>query len=154
MKLSPHFTLSELTRSARAEQLGIDNTPDEAAIERLRSTAEMLERVRAALGGAAVIVTSGYRGRELNKAVGGVTSSDHVQGRAADIIAPGYGSPFAIAKALAPRIDDLGIGQVILEGVRGKQWVHLSTRVPDKAANRVITITDAGTQLGIQELRG
>jgi hypothetical protein len=36
--------------------------------------------------------------------------------------------------------------------VKGKQWVHVSTRVPDKPANRVITITDRGAQLGIQEL--
>jgi predicted Kef-type K+ transport protein len=38
----------------------------------------------------------------------------------------------------------LGIGQLILEGVKGKQWVHVSTHVPELQANRVITITDAG----------
>jgi zinc D-Ala-D-Ala carboxypeptidase len=41
---------------------------------------------------------------------------------------------------------------VILEDVRVKQWVHVSTHTPEKAANRVITVTDAGAQQGIQVL--
>jgi hypothetical protein len=39
-----------------------------------------------------------------------------------------------------------------LEGVKGKQWVHVSTRIPDKVSNRIITITDQGAELGIQVL--
>lgn len=151
MKLSTHFTLAELTASNKARQLGLDNTPPHELMPRLVLLAEMLERVRSTLG-APVIVTSGYRGPALNRAVGGVTSSDHTQGHAADIVCPGYGSPYQIAKLLAPLVSTLGIGQLILEGVKGKQWVHVSTRVPEKVANRVITITDAGAQLGIQEL--
>jgi zinc D-Ala-D-Ala carboxypeptidase len=151
MNLSPHFTLAELTASAKAQQLRLDNQPPQELMPRLIRTAEMLERIRTTLG-VPVIVTSGYRGPALNKAVGGVTSSDHTQGHAADIVAPGYGSPYELAKALAPMVSVLGIGQLILEGVKGKQWVHVSTRVPEKVANRVITITDAGAQLGIQEL--
>ncbi|MDH4425058.1 MAG: D-Ala-D-Ala carboxypeptidase family metallohydrolase [Acidovorax sp.] len=151
MQLTPHFTLAELTASARARAAGLDNTPPPELVPRLVRTAEMLERIRSTLG-VPVIVTSGYRGRQLNQLVGGVTSSDHTQGHAADIIAPRYGTPYEIAKALAPLVSVLQIGQIILEGVKGKQWVHVSTRVPDKPANRVITITDKGEQLGIQVL--
>lgn len=151
MKLSQHFTLAELTASNKAQQLGLDNQPPPELVPRLVLLAEMLERVRATLN-APITVTSGYRGQALNRAVGGVTSSDHTQGHAADIVAPGYGTPYQIAKLLAPLVSTLGIGQLILEGVKGKQWVHLSTHVPEKPANRVITITDAGAQLGIQEL--
>ncbi len=151
MKLSPHFTLAELTASTAAQRLRLDNTPPAELLPRLIRTAEMLERIRATLQ-APVIVTSGYRGRAVNEAVGGVTSSDHTQGHAADIVAPAYGTPYQIAKTLAPLVSVLGIGQLILEGVKGKQWVHVSTRVPEKPANRVITITDKGAQLGIQEL--
>lgn len=151
MKLTPHFTLAELTASAKARALGLDNTPPPELLPRLVLTAEMLERIRSTLG-VPVIVTSGYRNRQVNAAVGGVTSSDHTQGHAADIVAPGYGTPTQIARTLAPLVSVLGIGQLILEGVNGKQWVHVSTRVPDKASNRVITITDQGAQLGIQEL--
>ena len=151
MKLTPHFSLAELTASSTAQRLGIDNTPPPELMPRLVLTAEMLERIRSTLG-VPIIVTSGYRGRQVNAAVGGVTSSDHTQGHAADIVAPGYGTPYQIAKTLAPLVSVLGIGQLILEGVKGKQWVHVSTRVPDKPANRVITITYQGAQLGVQVL--
>lgn len=151
MQLTQHFSLAELTASSTAQRLRLDNHPPPELVPRLVLTAEMLERIRSQLG-APVIVTSGYRGRQVNAAVGGVTSSDHTQGHAADIVAPGYGTPYQIARALAPLVSVLGIGQLILEGVKGKQWVHVSTRIPDKPANRVITITDQGAQLGIQEL--
>ena len=151
MKLSQHFTMAELTASNKAAQLGLDNAPPEELVPRLVRTAEMLERIRSTLA-VPVMVTSGYRSPAVNKAVGGVSSSDHTQGHAADIVAPNYGTPYQVAKALAPLVSTLGIGQLILEGVKGKQWVHVSTRVPEKLANRVITITDAGAQLGIQVL--
>lgn len=151
MKLTPHFTLAELTRSDTAQRLQLDNTPPPELVPRLIRTAEMLERIRTTLA-APVIVTSGYRSPAVNKAIGSRNTSDHTQGHAADIVAPGYGTPYQIAKTLAPLVSVLGIGQLILEGIGGKQWVHVSTRVPEKPANRVITITDAGAQLGIQEL--
>jgi hypothetical protein len=151
MQLTKHFTLAELTASTTAQRLGLNNTAPPEIVPRLTLTAEMLERIRATLG-VPVIVTSGYRAPAVNRAVGGVTSSDHTQGHAADIVAPGYGTATQIARTLAPLVSVLSIGQLILEGVKGKQWVHVSTRVPDKPANRVITITDRGAQLGIQEL--
>lgn len=151
MQLTKHFTLAELTASTTAQRLGLNNAAPPEIVPRLTRTAEMLERIRATLN-VPVIVTSGYRAPAVNRAVGGVTSSDHTQGHAADIVAPGYGTATQIARTLAPLVSVLGIGQIILEGVKGKQWVHVSTRVPDRPANRVITITDQGTQLGIQEL--
>ncbi|WP_313074424.1 D-Ala-D-Ala carboxypeptidase family metallohydrolase [Melaminivora sp.] len=149
MQLTPHFSLAELTASSTARRLGLDNTPSPQATVQLQHLAELLERVRAHLG-APVIVTSGYRSQAVNRAVGGVATSDHVQGRAADVVAPGYGTPLQIARGLAPLVGALGIGQLIYEHVGGKAWVHLSTRVPDRPVNRVITISNAGTQLGIQ----
>lgn len=151
MQLTPHFTLSELTASSTAERLGLDNTPAPEIVPRLVRTAQMLEMIRMELG-APVAVTSGYRSPAVNRAVGGVTSSDHAQGHAADIVAPKFGTPYQIAKKLAPLVDALGIGQLILEGIKGKQWVHVSTHTPEKTVNRVITITDSGARLGIQEL--
>lgn len=151
MQLSPHFTLAELMASNKAQQRGIDNTPPDELIPRMMLLAELLERVRTELA-TPITVTSGYRCQALNIAVGGVTSSDHTQGHAADIVAPGFGTPYQIAKLLAPIVSDLGIGQLILEGIKGKQWVHVSTHTPEKQSNRVITITDSGAQLGIQVL--
>ena len=151
MKLTAHFTLGELTRSSTAERLRLDNTPTPEALRALQTTAEMLERIRTTLG-RPVIVTSAYRSPEVNRAVGGATSSDHMAGQAADIVVPAFGTPHLVASALAPLVSVLGIGQLILEGVKGKQWVHVSTRTPLKPVNRVITITDAGVRVGIHAL--
>ena len=147
-QLSPHFTLAELTASNKAAQLGIDNTPPPELIPRLVMLAEMLERIRSAVN-VPIIVTSGYRCQRLNQAVGGVTSSDHTQGHAADIVAPRFGSATEVARLIAPLVSVLGVGQLILEGVKGKQWVHVSTHSPEKAINRVLTVTDAGVSPGI-----
>lgn len=151
MQLSPHFTLAELTASNKAAQLGIDNTPAPELVPRLVLVAEMLERIRSTLN-TPVTVTSGYRCPALNRAVGGVTSSDHTQGHAADIVAPGFGTPYQVASLLAPLVETLGVGQLILEGIGGKQWVHCSTSIPERLVNRIITITDNGVAIGIVEL--
>jgi hypothetical protein len=156
-RLAPNFILAELVASSKAQTLGIDNTPPPAVLPRLRETAEMLQRVRDFLSKllgrpVGIIVPSAYRCAQLNTAVGGVTSSDHLTGEAADVIAPAFGTPSQLAAALAPELQRLGVGQIILEGVAGKQWVHLSTRIPDKLGNRVLTITDAGARQGIVAL--
>ena len=151
MKLTPHFTLDEITASAKARQLKLDNTPAPELLPRLVLLAELLERIRNTLA-VPVIVTSGYRSPPVNRAVGGVTSSDHTQGHAADFVAPGFGTASDVASLLAPLVSVLGIGQIILEGVKGKQWVHVSTRSPENSINRVLTITDAGVMPGIVRL--
>ena len=152
MKLSEHFTLSEFTRSNKAASLGLDNTPTPEALQHLQRTAQMLERVRAHLGGKAVIISSGYRARAVNAAVGGKHNSDHMMGMAADIRVPGYGTPYEVAKALAAALTALGIGQVIYESVGASRWVHVSTRVPEKAINRVITVHGRNTLAGVQKV--
>lgn len=150
-QLTPHFSLLEFVQSGTASHLGIDNTPPDEVVQRLQLTAEMLERIRSTLD-APMVVSSGYRCRALNQAVGGVSSSDHTTGQAADFVCPRAGSPYEIAKRLAPLVSVLGIGQLIYEHMGSRAWVHVSTRIPEKPANRVITISDAGVQLGIQEV--
>lgn len=149
MQLTQHFTLEEFTRSGKAAELGLDNAPPPELLPRLILTAELLERIRATLG-VPVTVTSGYRSPKVNLAVGSSSGSDHPHGHAADIVAPAFGAPYEVARALAPLVSTLGIGQIILEGVKGKRWVHVSTRSPERAINRIITITDNGTLVGIQ----
>lgn len=50
MKLTPHFSLAELTASNTAKARGIDNTPAPEHLDKLTLTAELLERVRTLLG--------------------------------------------------------------------------------------------------------
>ncbi|MDP1873804.1 D-Ala-D-Ala carboxypeptidase family metallohydrolase, partial [Phenylobacterium sp.] len=80
-----------------------------------------LEKVRSLLGDRPITVTSAYRNPAVNAAVGGVKTSDHAQGHAADIVV-GTLSPYETAK----RIRDSGIkfDQLILETSRGV--VHIS----------------------------
>ena len=85
MKLTEHFTLEELTRSATARRLGIDNTPTPEVKANLKALCvNVLEPLRQAWG-APIVVTSGYRSIKLNRAVGSKDTSQHVHGEAADI---------------------------------------------------------------------
>ncbi|MFM2053908.1 MAG: hypothetical protein RL456_1945 [Pseudomonadota bacterium] len=152
MQLTDHFTLDEFTRSDTALRLGIDNTPPAAVIEQLRLTAEMLERVRTFLGARAgfpvpIHISSGYRCQALNRAVNSADTSDHVKGLAVDWTAPKFGTPLEVCRALAPAVDELGVGQLIHEYGR---WIHTGVPSPARAVNRVITISSAGTVPGIQ----
>lgn len=146
MKLSAHFDLAEFTGSDTALRLGIDNSLPADLTPVALETAQMLERIREFLG-KPVIITSGYRCLALNRAIGSSDQSDHPRAMAADIRSPEYGTPYAICKALVPHLDGLGIGQIIHEY---GAWVHVSTRVPLKVVNRVITIDSTGTRVGIQ----
>jgi uncharacterized protein YcbK (DUF882 family) len=80
-----YFTLKELTKSATASRLKIDNTPDANVIQNLNALVNnILDPLREAYG-KPIIVSSGYRCPKLNKAVGGVPTSQHMLGQAADI---------------------------------------------------------------------
>ena len=81
-----NFTIEELTRSSFAIRNNIDNTPNEKQTENLRFVANNLEYIREKLGNYPILVTSGFRNKEVNKAVGGVRNSDHLEGLAVDII--------------------------------------------------------------------
>lgn len=118
MRLSPNFTLAELTLSETAARYGIDNDPPEDVIESLRRTAGMLEEIRA-LAGCPIIVTSGYRSDSVNRAVGGSKTSAHVFGLAADINAARL-DPDALARLIAGSA--IRFDQCILEFSR---WVHV-----------------------------
>jgi len=152
-----HFTLAEFTHSDTAARKGIDNTlPADLMLSALQ-TLEMLERIRAKLGAlagheVAISISSGYRCPALNMAVGSRSTSDHPKAAAADITAPSFGTPTEIARALAPLVSELGIGQLINEFPSAAGgWCHVSWRLPSKTIDRIITITQAGTRPGIWE---
>jgi zinc D-Ala-D-Ala carboxypeptidase len=85
MKLSKYFTLDEMTRSRTAELRNILNVPNDEQIENLTDLCiYVLDPIRDAAG-RPVMITSGYRSNLLNKAVGGSRTSQHPEGKAADI---------------------------------------------------------------------
>ena len=146
MKLSANFSLEEFTASETAERRRLDNSLPPELLMTAQNTAEMMEKIRAVLGDNPIIITSGYRSPEVNRAIGSGDSSDHIKAMAVDFKCPAYGTPKAVALHLADKIDSLGIGQLIAEY---SQWIHVSTRKPSKEINRVITINQAGTHVGI-----
>lgn len=133
-----YFSLPELCRSYTAEKDGINNIPDFYQVGNLCRLCELvLDPVRAAIG-MPVIVNSGYRSQELNKAVGGVATSQHVFGCAADIVCADMEK---LGKALKA---NTAFDQLILEKRNnGKTvWFHVSVPLPDtKPRQQYITIS-------------
>ena len=143
--MTPHFTLAEFTASDTAARLGIDNQLPDELREAAHQTLEMMERIRFHID-APITITSGYRCKALNGVIGSKPGSDHTLAYACDFKAPKAGTPFKIATMLAPVFKIIGIGQLILEF---GTWVHVSTKIPNKIINRVITIDKTGTRAGI-----
>lgn len=80
-----YFTIDEMIQSDTAQKKGIDNTPSKKEEQNLVALIEnILDPLREKYG-KPIIVTSGFRCKELNKAVGGASTSQHLTGEAADI---------------------------------------------------------------------
>ena len=83
MRITDNFTLEELIRSDRHPD--IDNIPlPEERSNLIALTVHVLQPLRD-IYGKPMHVNSGYRSPALNRAVGGVPTSQHVKGQAADI---------------------------------------------------------------------
>lgn len=135
-KLSEHFTLREFVRSATAERLHIDNTPGWEHVARLCHLCQrVLEPLRHRFG--RIVITSGYRCPRLNRAVGGVSNSQHMRGEAADI-----------------RVVDMVVGMQMFNFIReccdydqllfehsprtGGIWLHVSCRTAGNNRHQAI----------------
>ena len=91
MKLSKNLTLKEATKSITAKRLGIENDPEPWEVKNLIVVAEeVFQKVRDHFD-VPIAVTSGYRSKKLNDAVGGSKYSQHVKGMALDLDADVYG---------------------------------------------------------------
>ena len=118
-RLSPHFTLAQLTHSDIAAKHGINNQPSPDHLANLRRLALLLESIQTLLQHP-ITISSAYRNPEINRLVGGVPTSRHALGLAADLVCPGFGTPLDVARAIAA--SGIGLDQVIHEYGR---WVHV-----------------------------
>ena len=123
MRISPHFMLSEFTRSKTADEKKIDNIPSVEQIKNITALCKIvLERVRKHFN-KPVYITSGYRSKELNKAIGGSRYSQHMKGEAAD---------FVVKDILTPKVFDflikstISFDQCIFEKKGKSEWIHIS----------------------------
>ena len=148
MKLSQHFSLEELVASETAARQGIDNTPDARALTNLIRLAETLERVRRALDGHVMTITSGYRSEELNRVIGGSKDSMHMQGLAADFICPDWGEPFLVCRQIVRA--QVPMDQLIHELA---SWTHLGLSpegIPLRYQQLTLRSAATGYELGLR----
>ena len=126
MKLSEHFSLSELTKSSTAERKGISNAPDEEAIENLILVCDqILEPVRNHYG-KPFVPNSGFRCLELNRAIGSSDKSQHVTGQAVDFEVPGEDNKDVALWVVENCTFDQLILEFYKEGEPTSGWVHCS----------------------------
>lgn len=121
MKKIKYFNLSEFLNSATAKRLGIDNTPTFEVVDNLNKLADYLDVIREKVG-KPILISSGFRCPALNKAVGGVSNSQHQKGLAADVVCADMESLEKVLRETG------GFDQLIKEHRKGSKsfWFHIS----------------------------
>jgi zinc D-Ala-D-Ala carboxypeptidase len=118
--VSPHFTLEEITRSRKALELAVSNTPPLETLITCVRTAQEMEKVRYLLNQSPISTSSWYRSPVVNAAVGSKDTSQHLVGEAVDFKCPKFGTPVEIVRFLFTHLESYD--QLILE----HDWVHIS----------------------------
>lgn len=143
MKLSQHFTLGEMTKTSYKTKDG--NIPSHVAIENLKRLCGWLEMLREVWnerygeGNDPIIINSGYRSWEVNKRVGGSSTSNHLVGCAADIKCLGKEQALRYAVILLDIADESqeDFDELLIErSSRGNYWIHFAVRPPSQVNRR------------------
>lgn len=142
MKLSEHLDLSEVTRSNEAKRKGISNMPTPEHIENFKKLAEnIFEPIRKHFG-VPIFVSSGYRSKELNKAIGGASSSQHLLGEAFDIDMDGTSNGVTNKMVFDYIKENLNFDQLINEF--NYSWVHVSFSSKGKQRKQILDAIKVG----------
>lgn len=129
--LSEHFSLEEMCYSRIAVENGIDNSPPEKEQRALKHLAtDLLEPLRK-LYGKPIAILSGYRSEKVNRLAGGVSSSQHLRGEAADCYTPDIKGLLAVLQR-----SGLVFDQAILYCKRN--FLHLSLKATGKNRMQVL----------------
>lgn len=138
IQISKNFTLGELCASATAKAKGISNNPGQTEVVNLCALVhKVLQPLRDAMG-YPIKISSGFRSLALNRAVGGVSTSQHMRGEAADLCIDG---DVAKGKRWFDWIrSHCDFDQLIWEKNprTGNYWVHVSYRADGKNRKQVI----------------
>ena len=145
-RLSPHFTLGEMTKT----RVKIENVPNEAQVENLKRLCGWLEMLRSEYNRRygrlspdpslsregseykeePIIINSGYRSEAVNKAVGGVAGSNHLTGCAVDIHVLGKEQAIRYACILLDIADESqeDFDELLIEQSAKSLWIHFAVR--------------------------
>jgi hypothetical protein len=128
MVISEHLTLAELIRSDSAKRNGITNMPPPEHIANLKLLAEYIfEPIRVNFR-CPILISSGYRSKELNAIIGGANTSQHSLGQAIDIDMDDTTYGVSNAEVFQFIKDKLPFDQLIWEfgNILNPAWVHVS----------------------------
>lgn len=124
-----YFDLEEFLLSQTAVDNDIQNLPTFEIVEHLLELALFLDPLREEWG-SAINITSGFRNKELNEAVGGVDNSCHRLGYAADMV-PANGDMKGFKKCVIEWLKDQVFDEAIMEkNSKGDTWCHLQLYSP------------------------
>ena len=138
-RLSEHFTLAEMCKTSAKTPDG--NIPSHVHIENLKRLCGWLEMLRDEWnrrygeGDDPIIINSGYRSEAVNKAIGGVEGSNHLQGCAADIKVLGLEQAIRYATILLDIADESReeFDELLIErSPNGTYWLHFAVRPPSQ----------------------
>jgi len=145
MQISKHLSLAEVSRSETAKRKGINNTPSGEHLENFKKLAEnIFEPIREHFG-VPIHISSGYRSKELNAAVGGSASSQHCSAEAIDIDMEG--SPNGVTNKMVFDFikDNLNFDQLLWEfgNDSNPDWVHVSYESTGKQRKQILKVIKA-----------
>jgi D-alanyl-D-alanine dipeptidase len=147
MQLSKNLSLAEVIRSETAKRKGISNMPTPEHIENFKKLAlNIFQPIREHFG-VPIHISSGYRSKELNTAIGGATSSQHSSGEAIDIDMDGSASGVTNKQIFDFAKNNLNFDQLIWEfGTDSNpDWVHISYESSGKQRKQILkAIKDGG----------
>ena len=130
--LSEHFKFGELTKTS----VKLENVPNEAQVNNLKRLCRWLEQLRRRWnnlygeGDDPIVINSGFRSPEVNKAVGGATLSNHLTGCAVDIRCIGIEQALRYASILLD-LSDLSredYDELLIEQKGSVIWIHFAVR--------------------------
>jgi zinc D-Ala-D-Ala carboxypeptidase len=140
MKISEHLDLSEVTRSETAKRKGVSNEPTPEHLENFKKLAEnVFEPIRKHFG-VPIHISSGYRSKALNAAIGGSTTSQHCKGEAIDIDMDGSSKGVTNKMVFDYIKSNVKFDQMIWEfGTdAAPDWVHVSYDSDGKQRGQIL----------------
>ena len=143
MQLSKNLSLNEVIKSNTATRKGIDNTPTEEHLKNLKYLAEKVFQPIREHFGVPIYITSGYRSKALNEAIGGSKTSFHSHGMALDLDQDGRNRGVSNADVFYYIKDNLQFTELIWEfgDETNPNWVHVAI-APGREDEKKIKIAE------------